>query len=133
MNALPTSLHYKTTSKRLKDLMLHSNFDELRIEACCEFTFYVDFPTGEVVVIDAPNGILTSVEYNNEERSERGRLSDKHEIAAKFTFAVWRFLDDRKNFNTTEEKFYKMIYNWARHFGRGYAKTMWTNEEILNA
>lgn len=146
MNELPTILHPATATKRLKELMLNESFDRFRISYVCnDCHYYFEFPTGETVVITAITNTIVSVYYYNNERTEKfefrpvynNAIKVKHEIALKFAYAIWNTLHRRIMDNdevvVNGSIFHDTVNSWAREFGRGYAKYLHTNKDIVEA
>lgn len=131
------TLHYKTIGRRLKNIMLHQNFDEITINASGVNCYYVSFPTGEELVIwssgpDLYYSYPVAIEYYSAEREEKGRLTVKHKIAGQFIFALHRFLDSEREINMFEKTFIDELRVWSRHWNRQYAKYFHSNEDILS-
>jgi hypothetical protein len=146
MNDLPTILHPATATKRLKELMLNEYFDKFCVSHICnDCHYYVEFPTGETVVITAITNTIVSVCYYNSERTEKfefrpvynNAIKVKHEIALKFVYAIWnvlhRCIADNNKVAVNGWIFHDTVNGWAREFGRGYAKYLHTNKDIVEA
>lgn len=134
MNTLPKTLHYKTTIKRLKDLINHPDFNELKVSGNPSiYTYFIDFPTGETVEVWTGASEIVRVVYHNAERTERGELKGSNEFAGKFINCAYLHLDESNELNEVERTFIKEITSWMRCFRRGYAKSMLTIQGTLNA
>ena len=130
-------LHFKTTIKRIKDLMLSEDFNEFKVIETLPAIFTLNFPNGEEITINLNCSHLGdmkpgSLYYNN--GTEFGSTSDNMDITWKFTFAVWNKLTLDNPVVGPHDNFVKRQLNdWARRVQRGYAKTLWDNKTILGA
>ena len=146
MSELPTILHPATATKRLKELMLNECFDKFCVSHVCnDCHYYFEFPTSETVIITAITNTIVSVCYYNNERTEKFEFRPvynnatkiKHEIALKFVYAIWnvihRRIMDNEKVVVNGSIFHDTVNSWAREFGRGYAKYLHTNKDIVEA
>ena len=130
-------LHFKTTTKRIKDLMLSPDFNEMKVTEFYPGIFTLVFPNDVKIVVDlAPGhlGYASPYELFYTKGEEHGWTSEKMEITWKFTFAVWNKLTlDNPVLGEYDNSVRKRLDAWARLIQGGYAKCMWDNKRILGA
>lgn len=132
------TLHYKTLTRRLKDIMLLDNYNKLRITKCPNLAqYYIEIPNGEVVSIWSSHNanewnFPVAVDYYSANRTEKGVIGNKHKITGQFVFALVRNLNARREMNMFEKSFIDEFATWARHWNQQYTKYFYSNEDILS-
>lgn len=130
-------LHFKTTTKRIKDLMLSPDFNEMTVTEFYPGFFTLRFPNDVTIVVYLAAGHFGNASphelfYNA--KDGHGQTSDKMQITWKFTFAVWNKLTlNNPVLGEHDNSVKKSLDAWARLIQRGYAKCMWDNKTILDA
>ena len=130
-------LHFNTTIKRIKNLMLSDNFNKMNIIEAYKGGFVVVFPSGEKVTVNlgfSHLGDARPLELRYFNNDEKGFTSDNMKITWKFGFAVWNKLTlDNPTLNPNEAAVKRSLNSWARRVNTGYAKCLWDNKTILGA
>lgn len=130
-------LHWKTTTKRIKDLMLSPDFNEMKVTVFYPGIFTLVFPNDVQIVVDlAPGhlGYASPHELFYSKGEDHGWTSEKMKITWKFVFAVWnKFSLDNPALDKNEVEVWRRLDPWARLIQGGYARTLWDNKRILGA
>ena len=130
-------LHFKTVTKRIKDLMLSPDFNEMKVAEFYPGIFRLVFPNNVEIVVDLASdhlGYASPYELFYSDKDGHGWTSKKMEITWKFTFAVWnKFSLDNPALDEYETEVWRRLDPWARLCQGGYAKTLWDNKRILGA
>lgn len=130
-------LHFKTTTKRIKDLMLSPDFDEMKVTEFYPGIFTLVFPNDVKIVVSLATdhfGYASPYELFYSDKDDHGWTSEKMEITWKFVFAVWnKFSLNNPVLNDKEKSVRERLEGWARNIDRGYAKCLWDNKTILGA
>lgn len=130
-------LHFKTVTKRIKDLMLSPDFNEMKVTEFYPGIFTLVFPNDVKIVVDLASGHLgyaSPYELFYSDKDGHGWTSEKMQITWKFTFAVWNKLTlDNPVLGEYDNSVRKRLDAWARLIQGGYAKTLWDNKTILGA
>ena len=130
-------LHFKTTTKRIKDLMLSHDFNEMKVTEFYPGIFTLVFPNDVKIVVNLGFGHLGYAfpyELFYSDKDGHGWTSEKMEITWKFAFAVWNKLNlDNPVFGEYDNSVIKRLDGWARLIQDGYAKCTWDNKTILSA
>lgn len=130
-------LHWKTTTKRIKDLMLSSDFSEMKVTEFYPGIFTLVFPNDVKIVVNlfaGPLGYASPYELFYNDKNGHGWTSEKMEITWKFAFAVWnKFSLDNPALDESETFVWSRLSPWARLIQGGYARTLWDNKRILGA
>lgn len=102
-------LRWNTANKRIKDLIANTNFDEVRInDKAGDYTFLIDMPSGEHIELWLRPSHIDIVWYCN--RNERAAIDvDKHLIAKRFVFELYKAIVRRTSINEIERAFYKIV------------------------
>lgn len=130
-------LHFKTVTKRIKDLMLSPDFNEMKVTEFYPGIFTLVFPNNVKIVVNLASGHLgyaSPYELFYSDKDGHGWTSEKMQITWKFTFAVWNKLTlDNPVLGEYDNSVRKRLDAWARLIQGGYAKTLWDNKTILGA
>lgn len=130
-------LHFKTTTKRIKDLMLSSDFNEMKVTEFYPGVFKLVFPNDVTIFVGLAcdylgNASPYELSYNKGE--DYGWTKENMQITWKFVFAVWNKLTLDNPVLGGYDNFVKhRLDAWARFIQRGYAKCLWDNKSILGA
>ena len=130
-------LHYKTTTKRIKDLMLSPDFNEMKVAEFYPGIFTLVFPNNVTIFVSLAcdylgNASPRELSYNKGE--DYGWTSAGAQITWKFVFAVWNKLTlDNPVLGEYDNHVKHRLDGWARFIQRGYAKCSWDNKTILGA
>lgn len=131
------NLHFKTTTKRIKDLMLSPDFNEMKVTEFCPLIFTLVFPNDVRIVVSLSDGHLgyaSPYELFYRDKDGYGWTSKKMQITWKFAFAVWnKFTLDNPVLDEYSNSVKTLLDAWTRHIQRGYAKCLWDNKTILSA
>lgn len=129
-------LHFKTTTKRIKDLMLSPDFDEMKVTEFYPGIFTLVFPNDIKIVVKLAVGQFGCVsphELFYSKGEDHGWTSEKMEITWKFTFAVWNKISLNNSVLSEHDNSVKRRLNsWARLIQSGYAIALWDNKKILS-
>lgn len=130
-------LHFKTTTKRIKDLMLSPDFNEMKVTEFYLGAFTLVFPNDVKIVVNLVTdhlGYTSPYELFYIKGDDHGWISKKMQITWKFAFAVWNKLTLNNPILGEYDNSVKHCLNeWARLIQRGYAKCLWDNKTILGA
>lgn len=130
-------LHFKTTTKRIKDLMLSPDFNEMKVTEFYPGIFTLAFPNDVKIVVSLASdhlGYASPYELFYSDKNAHGWTSEKMQITWKFTFAVWNKLTlDNPVLDEYDNSVKHRLDGWARQIHRGYAKCLWDNKTILSA
>lgn len=130
-------LHFKTATKRIKDLMLSPDFNKMKVTEFYPGIFTLVFPNDVKIVVNLASGHLgyaSPYELFYSDKDGHGWTSEKMQITWKFTFAVWNKLTlDNPVLGEYDNSVRKRLDAWARLIQGGYAKTLWDNKTILGA
>jgi hypothetical protein len=130
-------LHFKTTIKRIKDLMLSPDFNEMKVTEFYPGIFTLVFPNDVKIVVNLAFGHLGypyPYELFYTKGEDHGWTSEKMQITWKFAFAVWNKLTlDNPVLGEYDNAVMHRLDGWARLIQRGYAKCLWDNKTILGA
>ena len=131
------NLHFKTTTKRIKDLMLSPDFNEMKVTEFYPGIFTLVFPNDVKIVVNLFAGHLgyaSPYELFYTKGEDHGRTSEKMEITWKFAFAVWNKLTlDNPTLGEYDNSVKHRLKYWARQVNSGYAIALWDNKKILGA
>ena len=129
-------LHFKTTTKRIKDLMLSPDFNEMKVTEFYPGIFTLVFPNDVKIVVNLASGHLgyaSPYELFYSDKDGHGWTSEKMEITWKFTFAVWNKLSlDNRVLGEYDNSVRKRLEAWSRLIQSGYAIALWDNKKILS-
>ena len=102
-------LRWNTANKRVKDLITNSNFDEVHInDKAGNYTFLVDMPSGEHIELWLNPSDIDVVWYCY--GNERACINpNRHLVAKKFAYELYKAISRRANVNEVERAFYKII------------------------
>ena len=129
-------LHFKTITKRIKDLMLSPDFDEMKVTEFYPGIFTLVFPNDVKIMVKLAVGQFGCVsphELFYSKGEDHGWTSEKMEITWKFAFAVWNKLTlNNPVLGEYDNSVKHRLDGWARQVNRGYAKTLWDNKTILS-
>lgn len=116
-------LHFKTTTKRIKDLMLSPDFNEMKVTEFYPGIFTLVFPNDVKIVVNlfaGPLGYASPYELFYSDKNGHGWTSEKMEITWKFTFAVWNKLTlDNPVLGEYDNHVKHRLDAWARQIHRG--------------
>lgn len=130
-------LHFKTTIKRIKDLMLSPDFNEMKVVEFYPEVFTLIFPNDVKIVVNLAAGHLgyaSPYKLYYAKGEDHGWTSEKMQITWKFVFAIWNKLTlNNPVLNESANSVKKRLNEWARLIQRGYAKCLWDNKTILGA
>lgn len=130
-------LHFNTTIKRIKDLMLSPDFNKMKVTDFYHGFFMLRFPNDVKIVVYLTAGHLGNpapYELLYSTKDECGHTSEKMQITWKFVFAVWNKLTlDNPVVGVHDNLVKRRLDAWARLIQKGYAKGMWDNKTILSA
>lgn len=130
-------LHFNTTIKRIKDLMLSPDFNEMTVKEFYPGIFSLAFPNDIMILVYLASdhlGYASPYEIFYYHDEEYGRTTKKMQITWKFVFAVWnKFSLNNPVLNDKEKMIRERLEGWARNINRGYAKCLWDNKTIINA
>lgn len=136
-NKSMNKLHWKTTTKRIKDLMLSPDFNEMKVAEFYLGIFTLVFPNDVKITVDLASdhhGHASPYELFYSDKDGHGWTSEKMEITWKFAFAVWnKFSLDNPALDESETFVWSRLDPWARFIQGGYAKALWDNKKILGA
>ncbi|MBR2506557.1 MAG: hypothetical protein IKB70_06510 [Bacilli bacterium] len=129
-------LHFKTTTKRIKDLMLSPDFNEMKVTEFYPGIFTLVFPNDVKIVVDlAPGhlGYASPHELFYSDKDGYGWTSEKMKITWQFAFAVWnKFSLDNRVLGEYDNSVKHCLNYWARLIQSGYAIALWDNKKILS-
>lgn len=129
-------LHFKTTTKRIKDLMLSPDFDKMKVTEFYPRIFTLVFPNDIKIVVNLASGHLgyaSPYELFYSDKDGHGWTSKKMEITWKFAFAVWNKLSlNNPVLGEYDNSVRKCLEAWSRLIQRGYAIALWDNKKILS-
>ena len=109
-------LHWKTVAKLMRELSDNDSLDNISIDKAGDFTFLVDFPSGEHIEFWLwPGFINGSVRYN-----KNGKLGyllwKKHREPKNLALAVFNVIKNRKTRNNIENDFYNFLVSWIETY-----------------
>lgn len=129
-------LHFKTTTKQIKDLMFSPYFNEMKVTEFYPGIFTLVFPNDVKIVVSlATNhlGYASPYKLFYTKGEDYGWTSEKMQITWKFAFAVWNKLTlDNPVLGEYDNSVKHCLKYWARQVNSGYARALWDNKTILS-
>lgn len=125
-------LHFKTTTKRFRDLMLSEDFEKAEISQFGLSCFVVNFPNNVRVLVNLNKSYSThydmypgSVHWNlldeDLDTVEHGHTTESMKITTQFVYALWKMLNSRRELTQLEGFAYRSLEKWARYIDGGFA------------